>query len=99
MNDLKEKIAAFQQMLDESHYIVFFGGAGVSTESGIPDFVSVDGLYHQQYDYPPETILSHTFIEETRKNFTVFIKIRCCFWMQSPIWHTKSWRSGKQKAN
>ena len=45
----------------ESKRIVFFGGAGVSTESGIPDFRSVDGLYNQQYDYPPETILSHTF--------------------------------------
>ena len=61
MNDLREKIAAFQQMLDESHYIVFFGGAGVSTESVIPDLRSVDGFYHQQYDYPPDTILSHTF--------------------------------------
>ena len=45
----------------ESHNIVFFGGAGVSTESGIPDFRSVDGLYHQKFDYPPETILSHGF--------------------------------------
>ena len=50
-----------QQMIDESSRIVFFGGAGVSTESGIPDFRSVDGLYNQKYDYPPETILSHTF--------------------------------------
>ena len=50
-----------QEMVDESRRIVFFGGAGVSTESGIPDFRSVDGLYHQQYDTPPETILSHSF--------------------------------------
>ncbi len=50
-----------QQLIDQSRKIVFFGGAGVSTESGIPDFRSVDGLYHQQYDVPPETILSHTF--------------------------------------
>ena len=49
-----------RRMVDESSRIVFFGGAGVSTESGIPDFRSVDGLYHQKYDYPPETILSHT---------------------------------------
>lgn len=48
-------------MIDGSDNIVFFGGAGVSTESGIPDFRSVDGLYNQQYKYPPETILSHTF--------------------------------------
>jgi len=50
-----------QQIIDESNNIVFFGGAGVSTESGIPDFRSVDGLYHQQYDYPPEQIISHSF--------------------------------------
>lgn len=50
-----------QQIIDDSENIVFFGGAGVSTESGIPDFRSVDGLYNQKYDYPPEEILSHTF--------------------------------------
>ena len=50
-----------QEILDSHRRVVFFGGAGVSTESGIPDFRSVDGLYHQKYDYPPETILSHTF--------------------------------------
>lgn len=50
-----------QQIIDDSRKIVFFGGAGVSTESGIPDFRSVDGLYNQKYDYPPEEILSHTF--------------------------------------
>ena len=55
-----EKIKQLQQWVDQSDRIVFFGGAGVSTESGIPDFRSQDGLYHQQYDYPPETILSHT---------------------------------------
>ena len=50
-----------QEIIDSSDNIVFFGGAGVSTESGIPDFRSVDGLYNMKYDYPPETILSHTF--------------------------------------
>ena len=50
-----------KEMVDSSDNIVFFGGAGVSTESGIPDFRSVDGLYHQKFRYPPETILSHTF--------------------------------------
>ena len=53
-----------REMINNSNNIVFFGGAGVSTESGIPDFRSVDGLYHQKYDYPPETILSHTFYRQ-----------------------------------
>ncbi len=57
----REKIEKLQEMVDAANRIVFFGGAGVSTESGIPDFRSVDGLYHQKYDYPPETILSHSF--------------------------------------
>ncbi len=57
----EEKIEKFLEMAEKSDNIVFFGGAGVSTESGIPDFRSVDGLYNQEYDYPPETILSHTF--------------------------------------
>lgn len=63
-----------QQMIEESDNIVFFGGAGVSTESGIPDFRSVDGLYHQKYDYPPETILSHTFYMRRPDEFFRFYK-------------------------
>ena len=55
------KIEQLSEWIKQSDNIVFFGGAGVSTESGIPDFRSVDGLYNQKYDYPPETILSHTF--------------------------------------
>ena len=102
MNDLKEKIAAFQQMLDESHYIVFFGGAGVSTESGIPDFRSVDGLYHQQYDYPPETILSHTFYRRNREEFYRFYKNKMLFLDAKPnMAHKKlaQWEAeGKLKA-
>ena len=58
---MDEKISQLQKIIDESSNIVFFGGAGVSTESGIPDFRSVDGLYNQQWQYPPETILSHSF--------------------------------------
>ena len=58
---MDEKIAELQKLIDVHDNIVFFGGAGVSTESGIPDFRSQDGLYHQKYDFPPETILSHTF--------------------------------------
>ena len=56
-----DRIDEFKRMIDASKRIVFFGGAGVSTESGIPDFRSVAGLYHQAYAYPPETILSHDF--------------------------------------
>lgn len=58
---MDEKIMKLQKLIDEHDNIVFFGGAGVSTESGIPDFRSQDGLYHQKYDFPPETILSHSF--------------------------------------
>ena len=67
-------IEKLQQMIDESKRIVFFGGAGVSTESGIPDFRSVDGLYHQKYDYPPETILSHSFYVSKTKEFFKFYR-------------------------
>lgn len=63
-----------RKMVDESDNIVFFGGAGVSTESGIPDFRSTDGLYHQQYDYPPETILSHTFFMKKPEEFFRFYR-------------------------
>ena len=58
---MDETIKTLQQWIDESNTIVFFGGAGVSTESGIPDFRSVDGLYNQKYAWPPEQILSRTF--------------------------------------
>ena len=71
---MNDKIATLQQWIDESSRIVFFGGAGVSTESGIPDFRSVDGLYNQQYDYPPETILSHTFFEKNPGEFYRFYR-------------------------
>ena len=65
---------ALQKMVSESSRIVFFGGAGVSTESGIPDFRSVDGLYNQKYDYPPETILSHTFFMKRPEAFFRFYR-------------------------
>ena len=65
-------VEQLQRWIDESENIVFFGGAGVSTESGIPDFRSVDGLYHQKYDYPPETILSHTFYMHKTEEFYKF---------------------------
>ena len=63
-----------KQILSDSKYIVFFGGAGVSTESGVPDFRSVDGLYHQSYKFPPETILSHTFFMINREEFYRFYR-------------------------
>lgn len=63
-----------QEIIDDSKNIVFFGGAGVSTESGIPDFRSVDGLYNQKYDYPPEEILSHTFFESNTTAFFTFYR-------------------------
>ena len=69
-----EKIKKLKQMITESDNIVFFGGAGVSTESGIPDFRSVDGLYHLKYDYPPETILSHSFFIRHTEEFYEFYK-------------------------
>ena len=71
---MNEKIARLNEIINENDRIVFFGGAGVSTESGIPDFRSQDGLYHQKYDYPPETIVSHTFFVQKTKEFYDFYK-------------------------
>ncbi|MBR5571413.1 MAG: NAD-dependent protein deacylase [Oscillospiraceae bacterium] len=67
-------IDQLRTMVDESNYIVFFGGAGVSTESGIPDFRSVDGLYNQQYAVPPETMLSHSYYEAHTEEFYRFYR-------------------------
>ena len=72
LDSTKEKVEKLQKMVDEAKRIVFFGGAGVSTESGIPDFRSVDGLYNQKYDFPPETILSHTFFVTQTNEFYRF---------------------------
>ena len=68
------EIATLKTWITESDNIVFFGGAGVSTESGIPDFRSVDGLYHQKFDYPPETILSHSFFYSHTEEFYRFYR-------------------------
>ena len=68
-----------KKWIDESNYIVFFGGAGVSTESNIPDFRSTDGLYHQEYDYPPETILSHSFYMKKPEEFYRFYRNKMLF--------------------
>ena len=71
---MDEDIRKLQDAIDESNYIVFFGGAGVSTESGIPDFRSQDGLYSQKYKYPPETIVSHSFFMNKTEDFYEFYK-------------------------
>ena len=76
---MDEKIAKLNEMIRESKRIVFFGGAGVSTESGIPDFRSTDGLYNQTYQYPPEMIVSHTFYEACPEEFFDFYKNRMLF--------------------
>ena len=74
-----EKIKQLQEIIDGSDHIVFFGGAGVSTESGIPDFRSVDGLYNTKYKYPPETILSHTFFIKKTEEFFEFYREKMLF--------------------
>jgi NAD-dependent deacetylase len=71
---MDEKIAELRSIIDGSDNIVFFGGAGVSTESGIPDFRSVDGLYSQKYDYPPETMISHSFFIANPAEFYRFYR-------------------------
>lgn len=76
---MDQKLEQLQKWIDESENIVFFGGAGVSTESGIPDFRSVDGLYNQQYQYPPETILSHTFFQKNPEEFYRFYHNKMLF--------------------
>lgn len=85
-----EAIEQFLQWVKESDNIVFFGGAGVSTESGIPDFRSVDGLYNQQYDYPPETILSHSFYRSKPEEFYRFYRNKMlCLDAEPNITHIK----------
>lgn len=72
-------IERLKKIIDESKNIVFFGGAGVSTESGIPDFRSNDGLYNLEYDYPPETILSHQFFENDTEEFYRFYRAKMLY--------------------
>ncbi len=69
---MDEKIAQLKEWIEGSDNIVFFGGAGVSTEGGIPDFRSMDGLYNQKWKYPPETILSHSFFERNPEEYYRF---------------------------
>ncbi len=87
---MKEKIEQFLKLISESKSIVFFGGAGVSTESGIPDFRSKDGLYNQKYKYPPEEILSHTFFMNNTEEFYKFYKDKMnCLKYEPNITHKK----------
>lgn len=76
---MNESIEQLKEIIDKSDNIVFFGGAGVSTESGVPDFRSVDGLYNQEYAYPPETILSHTFYKRNPEEFFRFYRNKMLF--------------------
>ena len=87
---MSKEIETFIKWVEESENIVFFGGAGVSTESGIPDFRSVDGLYNQKYDYPPETILSHSFYVRKPEEFIKFYREKMIFTDAKPsITHSK----------
>lgn len=99
---MTEAVDALKKWVNESDNIVFFGGAGVSTESGIPDFRSVDGLYNQKYDYPPETILSHTFYRHYPEEFFRFYKDKMlCLTAKPNAAHLKlaKWeQEGKLKA-
>lgn len=73
---MTDNIQRLQEIIDDSQNIVFFGGAGVSTESGIPDFRSIDGLYNQQWKYPPEEIISHSFFYNDTKEFYRFYRVK-----------------------
>ena len=95
-------VEMLKKWVEESNNIVFFGGAGVSTESGIPDFRSTDGLYHQEYAYPPETILSHTFYKRNPEEFWRFYRNKMLYLQAQPnAAHKKlaQWeREGKLRA-
>ena len=88
---METDVQTLQRWIDESRSIVFFGGAGVSTESGIPDFRSVDGLYNQKYAYPPEEILSRTFFDRRPEEFYRFYRDKMlCLTRPTGSW--PSWR-------
>ena len=99
---MTKQIEALRQWVAESENIVFFGGAGVSTESGIPDFRSVDGLYHQKFQYPPETILSHSFYVRRKAEFYDFYRAKMLApWAEPNAAHRKlaQWeQEGRLKA-
>ena len=80
----EEEVKKLQEIIDDSSNMVFFGGAGVSTESNIPDFRSADGLYHQEYRYSPEQIVSHSFFVQNTKGFYEFYKEKMMFLEAKP---------------
>ena len=99
---MDQAVETLKKWVEESGNIVFFGGAGVSTESGIPDFRSVDGLYNQQWAYPPETILSHSFFERDPAEFYRFYRAKLVVKGARPnaahLWLARMEREGKLKA-
>lgn len=99
---MNQKLETLRKWISESDNVVFFGGAGVSTESGIPDFRSVDGLYHMKYDYPPETILGHSFFVSRPEEFYRFYRDKLIApWAKPNAAHLKlaQWeKEGKLKA-
>ena len=97
---MNEKIKKLKEIIDGTDNLVFFGGAGVSTESGIPDFRSTDGLYSQKYDFPTETIVSHTFFMKRNKDFFDFYKDKDGWHsMPSRMQHIISLQSGRHREN
>lgn len=96
---MTDAVRTLKEWTDAARKIVFFGGAGVSTESGIPDFRSTGGLYHQEWKYPPETILSHTFYKSNPEEFSAFTGRKCFALTQSPTPPTKSWRNGSGRGS
>lgn len=97
-----DEIEKLQKIIDDSKNVVFFGGAGVSTESGIPDFRSTDGLYNEKYKYPPESIVSHTFFTYRTEEFFEFYRDRMLYPQAKPnaahAYLARAERAGKVKA-
>lgn len=102
VNNMTDKLSKLQTIIDNSKNVVFFGGAGVSTESGIPDFRSQDGLYNQKYKFPPEVILSHDFFMDYTEEFYAFYRDKMLALDAQPnaahIWLAKLEEKGKLSA-
>lgn len=94
-----DNLETLKQWISESTNMVFFGGAGVSTESGIPDFRSVDGLYSQHFEYPPEEIISHSFFVIALNISSASIGRKCSLWDLSPILLIIPWLAGSGKVS
>ena len=96
---MTDEVKKLKEWTDKAQRIVFFGGAGVSTESGIPDFRSTGGLYHQEWKYPPETILSHTFYKSNPEEFFRFYRAKMLCPDASQTQPTESWRNGRSRGS